>query len=1055
VTPDRLVRKQIFVSIYSKLVALVNRHKTYLVSPPSINPVTSEAEISTREFRKIAEDSVLGIIVNGMDRTPLYVNQRCADIFGYDEPQDIIDLKDNLKLVSTKDMKRVSKMRDFKQVDGNRSVTFEFDGVRKDGNLVPVFGNAAIVEWQGQTARYTTFLDLSDIKNTEQKLIDSEERFRQFATVSSDWFWEMDSELRYTFISDNFADNGGPSREEFLGQTSREAYRSLDKSASYEEFIRKLEAHEPLVSLRVKRAIKGQFPTWVLINAMPVLDNNKQFRGYRGTTIDITELVLTEEELQNNEERYNRATRGAKVTIWDWIIETNEYYVSDEAALIYGYTEENKPRTRDDWNALVHPDDIDDYTQKFLAHLKQEADVFEHEYRLRHADGTYHWIAVQGSALRDEQGKAWRVSGWGVDITEQRNTERLLVEAIDSLSEGFALYDSEDKLIAFNQQYAGMFTSLGIKTRIGQTFESNYREVLSHRAVNEGGIVNEKQLAKLVQDHLTPPPYSERQIHDGRWIRTTEVRTPSGGVAGLRTDITEYRNLLDQLAQSEERFRAFAEVASDWYYEVDKDLRFTFMSEGIQRERDIDFRSAIGRTHEDVFAEFADHQSHQEYLEDLKKHLPKRDILLRRKEGNGQTKWSRVNIIPKFTKNGDFNGYYGSGRDVTRQVAAQQALAHKEAQVSGMLEIAPDAIIAVNKDLSIQIFNYGAVEMFGYQDSEVIGKSLNMLIPDRFHSAHDQQISSFNKSKETSRRMGMRGEITGLKKDGTEFPAEASISRLEQGDDILYTVMLHDIGERKKSEEIVQKAMEEALYANRAKSEFLANMSHELRTPLNAILGFSEALRVGIRGALSENQNEYVDAVSQSGEHLLSLINDILDLSKLEAGKADLDEENLNLVDLINQGFLFVGDRARSGQISLALDNVPDEILLRADKRMILQILINLLSNAVKFTLPDGTVTVSVEVTPDKDVVLSVTDTGIGMRPEDIPQALSTFGQLDGDLDRRHEGTGLGLPLVKSLAELHGGVLNLTSEAGVGTVAAITIPRQRYLENDAEISSLI
>jgi len=221
------------------------------------------------------------------------------------------------------------------------------------------------------------------------------------------------------------------------------------------------------------------------------------------------------------------------------------------------------------------------------------------------------------------------------------------------------------------------------------------------------------------------------------------------------------------------------------------------------------------------------------------------------------------------------------------------------------------------------------------------------------------------------------------------------------------------------------------------------------------ILGFSEALRVGIRGALSENQNEYVDAVSQSGEHLLSLINDILDLSKLEAGKADLDEENLNLVDLINQGFLFVGDRARSGQISLALDNVPDEILLRADKRMILQILINLLSNAVKFTLPDGTVTVSVEVTPDKDVVLSVTDTGIGMRPEDIPQALSTFGQLDGDLDRRHEGTGLGLPLVKSLAELHGGVLNLTSEAGVGTVAAITIPRQRYLENDAEISSLI
>ena len=1040
--------------MFSKLVALVNRHKAYLVSHPSISPVTSEAEISTREFRKISEDSVLGIIVNGMDRTPLYVNQRCADIFGYDNPQEILDLKDNLKLVSDKDYKRVSTMRDFKPVDGNRSVTFEFDGVRKDGSFVPVFGNAAIVEWQGQPARYTTFLDLSDIKSTEQKLINSEERFKQFATISSDWFWEIDSDLTYTFISSKFVDIGGPSRDRFLGKTPREAYQGFEKTASYDEFIRKIEAHEPLESLRVKRSVKGLNLSWLLINATPVLGENGEFNGYRGATVDITDLVLAEEELRNNEERYNRATRGAKVTIWDWIIDTNEYYVSDEAALIYGYTKENMPHTRDDWNALVHPDDIDAYTLKFLAHLRQETDVFEHEYRLRHADGTYRWVAVQGSALRDENGRAWRVSGWGVDITEQRNTERLLVEAIDSLSEGFALYDREDKLIAFNKQYAGMFTSLGIKTKIGQSFESNYRSVLSHRAVNEGGVVDEKQLAKLIQDHLDPPPYSERQIHDGRWIRTTEVKTPSGGVAGLRTDITEYKNLVDQLAQSEERFRAFAEVASDWYYEVDKDLRFTFMSEGIQRERDIDFRSAIGRTHEEVFAEFIDHQSHQEYLEDLKKQLPKRDILLRRKEESGQTKWSRVNIIPKFTRNGDFDGYYGSGRDVTRQVEAQQALAHKEAQVSGMLEIAPDAIIAVDKDLSIQIFNYGAVEMFGYQDSEVLGMSLNMLIPDRFHSAHDQQISSFNESKETSRRMGMRGEITGLKKDGTEFPAEASISRLEQGDDILYTVMLHDIGERKKSEGIVQKAMEEALYANRAKSEFLANMSHELRTPLNAILGFSEALRVGIRGALSDNQNEYVDAVSQSGEHLLSLINDILDLSKLEAGKADLDEENLNLVDLINQGFLFVGDRAHAGQISLALDKVPEEILLRADKRMILQILINLLSNAVKFTLPGGAVTVNVEVTPDKDVIFSVTDTGIGMRPEDIPQALSTFGQLDGDLDRRHEGTGLGLPLVKSLAELHGGVLNLTSEAGVGTVAAITIPRQRYLENDTETSSL-
>ena len=323
-----------------------------------------------------------------------------------------------------------------------------------------------------------------------------------------------------------------------------------------------------------------------------------------------------------------------------------------------------------------------------------------------------------------------------------------------------------------------------------------------------------------------------------------------------------------------------------------------------------------------------------------------------------------------------------------------------------------------------------------------------MLIPNRFRQVHGQHLREFETSGEESRRMGKRSEISGLRKDGSEFPAEASVSRLKLGNDTLYTVMLHDISERKNADRQIKLAMEEALYASRAKSEFLANMSHELRTPLNAILGFSEALQIGIKGPLSEEQSEYIDAVSQSGEHLLSLINDILDLSKLEAGKADVEEEDLDLDQLIDQALLLVSDRAREGKINIGLTSEHDSVHLRGDKRMILQILLNLLSNAVKFTLPEGSVSVNVTATHGSDIELSIKDTGIGMKESDIPHALSTFGQLDGDLDRRHEGTGLGLPLVKSLAELHGGKLELNSEPDVGTEATIIFPHSRRIMSD-------
>jgi PAS domain S-box-containing protein len=1010
-------------------------------------------QIDFSGFRNIAEDSVQGIIVNTLDRTPLYANQKCAEFFGYENPHEIMALKDTLSLVSNSDLPHISELRRMEGKGPQNSVFFEFEGLRKDGSTVPLFGNAANIDWEGQPARFTTFFSLDEIRESEKRRKASEDRLRLFATISSDWFWELSENLEIVFISEHFEESSGLTASRLLGATARSAVKDLVTHDSYDDFLNRLDRHERVENLRIQRQRPGENSVWLQVNAIPQTDAQGHFSGYLGNSVDVTEIVETEKALAVGAERFKRATRGAKVTIWDWVIETDEYYLSKEAAEIYGFTPENKPQNREAWNELIHPDDKEEYEQRFINHIKGLVDVFEVEHRLLDGRGNYRWVQMQGTASRDNSGRALRVSGWAMDVTEQRSTERLMLEGIESLSEGFALHDAKDNLIAFNQKYAQMFEPMGMKIEVGQNFVENYRKVFEIRAEQSGVEIDEQHFSWIVEQHRNPPPYTERQINDGRWIRTTEIRMPSGGSAGLRIDVTEQHDLLERLAKSEDRFRSFADIASDWYFELDEALRYTFISEGVFRERGTPPESFLGLKHEEIFKNEMHDPTHQDYVRYLESHLPGRDILVRRTTDKQQVFWTRVNLVPKLEENGEFAGYMGASHDVTRQMRAQQSLEAKEAQVSGMLEIAPDAIIAVGSDLRVRIFNQGAAEIFGYQESEIMGQPLDALLPVRFRHIHKHHISSFRKSGVPSRRMGTRSEVLALRKDGSEFPAEASISRLELGDDTLFTVMLHDISEKKLSQQKVQRAMEEAQYANRAKSEFLANMSHELRTPLNAVLGFSQALSAGIQGKLNDKQVEYVDAVSQSGEHLLNLINDILDLSKLEAGKAKLEEESLVLGDLIKQSVLLISERANEGRVGLQQNLPAEPVGVRGDKRMILQILLNLLSNAVKFTPEGGSITVSAILSDNSEVIIKVADSGVGMPEEDIPHAMSTFGQLDGDLDRRHEGTGLGLPLVKSLVDLHGGKLTIESEPGKGTVVTVTLPDHRYLPQSLVPSS--
>ncbi|WP_366656426.1 HAMP domain-containing sensor histidine kinase [Fodinicurvata sp. EGI_FJ10296] len=257
--------------------------------------------------------------------------------------------------------------------------------------------------------------------------------------------------------------------------------------------------------------------------------------------------------------------------------------------------------------------------------------------------------------------------------------------------------------------------------------------------------------------------------------------------------------------------------------------------------------------------------------------------------------------------------------------------------------------------------------------------------------------------------------------------------------------------QRRQTESALRHAMEEAEFANRAKSQFLANMSHELRTPLNAIIGFAEILKDPMisRGEDAKGA-EYAEDIHKSGIHLLSLINDLLDLSKIEAGRATLSDDTIQLPYTVAATLRLVETRAEKHGITLVKSVASGAELIRADERKLKQILLNLLSNAVKFTPEGGRIEVSTALAGSGALLISVSDNGIGIAEADIPKVMSPFGQVESSLNRRFEGSGLGLPLVKALAELHGGDMDLDSEPNVGTTVTVILPADRILQHEPQ-----
>ena len=379
---------------------------------------------------------------------------------------------------------------------------------------------------------------------------------------------------------------------------------------------------------------------------------------------------------------------------------------------------------------------------------------------------------------------------------------------------------------------------------------------------------------------------------------------------------------------------------------------------------------------------------------------------------------------------------------IEERTRAEAALRESRERLRAVFENTPVCLNLKDVDGRYLLINKPYEEWFGLTAEEIIGKKASEFLE---NSGEVEDITDAEKRVIETGEVFER-EISVPRPDGQiynriliKFPVTS-----DDGTVTAIGTAAVDITPRKRAEDRLRQAKEQAEFASRAKTEFLANMSHELRTPLNSVIGFSEVLRAELFGSLGSDKNrEYVGDIKGSGEHLLRIIGDILDVSKIEAGTMDLSEETVSVGEILDVCGVMLRERVAEAGLELATSVVEDFPSLWADATALKRILLNLMSNAVKFTPANGRVAVEAFLGEGGKPTLRVTDTGVGIAAADIPRVLEPFGQVDDIMTRRHDGVGLGLSLARSLVELHGGNLEIESEVGAGTSVTVYFPPER------------
>ncbi len=518
----------------------------------------------------------------------------------------------------------------------------------------------------------------------------------------------------------------------------------------------------------------------------------------------------------------------------------------------------------------------------------------------------------------------------------------------------------------------------------------------------------------------------------------------------LKTEIKKRERMHSTSRQSEQENKAIINALNEVIFELDIEGKICFINDAWCRVTGYDLAESIGKL---LFSYITEEEgvSQTEKLQDLiQGKTAAYNVFFRLKTKAGEDKPVEM-VISMLRQDHEKNlRIVGTLIDLDEKEKAEQAVEKAEENYKRIWKNAANGIYELGLDGQLISANPAMASILGYESPEQMIRSITNMSNMIYVSPHEKE----EKMKEANDgAINKKFEIKAYRKDGEEIWLHEFIQFVvdEEGNTRHFEGTIDDITDRKNADIALKRAKAESDMANRAKSEFLANMSHELRTPLNSIIGFAEVIRDQVMGEIGDPiYSEYAGEVYKSGTGLLSILNQILDVSKIESGDRELNESLVKLSKTSTDTLQLFSEKIKEKQLTV-VNTIDDSMIdLIAEERSVKQMLYNLLSNAVKFTSHKGTISLLMSLDDDESLRVSVKDTGEGLMPDQLERALKPFDLLDGDHSREKYGTGLGLTLVKLLMDMHGGRIDMQSEKDVGTTVSLVFPKERLRRRKEE-----
>jgi len=894
----------------------------------------------------------------------------------------------------------------------------------------------------------------------------------ELAQAGSDWIWETDAELRFSWLSENYEEQTGIPHQDVLGRLRFDFLNpGLQESSQAQAHLDDLQSRRPFRDFIYELKKGHRSCRWVSVTGFPRFSAEGAFLGYRGVGRNVTALIAPfEESLERS-----RLAESVLDAVSDPIFVKDEQlrftFVNRAFASMFG----KKPEAMLGRNAghFLAPDKVAEFeaVERRVLHAGELSEVEEDFGQA----GAVRSRIVRRHRVDLASGHRY-VACFVFDVTERKRREtdaqearRILADVLESLPAAVVIYDRDDRFVLANRKLQEALPGLEPIWRPGLTF----REAIAHgrefgyfRSSGDPNVDNlydadpDAWLDAYMAHHRRPHEMFERRNPDGRWFQVFDTRTPDGAFIGVRVDITEMKERERELRRSMRKTELYRHVLDELpvaAYVKSEDLSFEFVNKAWSDLTGITKEQASGRSDRDFFAAeglgFAERDT-----EVLRSGIANEveEVLT---HGDG----SRRQLIARKSRLVASDGsvhLIGSSTDITEVKEREEKLKESQREneiFRSLIDNVPVAIYAKREDLKLFYVNKYWSQLTGVSGEDAIGRT-------------DAEVSgddglAFMEADRTILRTGesLEMEETVNAPDGGVRYQMARKSSLLASDGTLYLLgSTIDITDQKEREQQLEEAQRRAVLADRAKSEFLANMSHEIRTPMNGVLGMAELLA---RSDLDPKQKTFTEIIVKSGNALLTIINDILDFSKIDAGQLVLDPAPFSLTEAIEDVATLVSTRAKEKDLELIVRVQPglgDTFI--GDVGRIRQIVTNLIGNAVKFT-DSGHVLVDVSGEPAEHGMrmrISVADTGIGIPADKLASVFEKFSQVDASSTRRHEGTGLGLAITSRLVALMGGEVGVESVEGEGSTFWFSVtlpqagaPRSRITPSDVTGSRIL